>query len=513
MNSALSRLVRRLLGPAKRPVRRQAVLRCEPLEPRHLPSGIPFVISNQTGQQVNFALYGMDNQTGQWSYFSGAASGANSFSASLTSSKQLGSGHNLPTYSFTGPTATLNLPTTAAGISSAVLVLTVGDIAPSIVVAPDYTLPRPSPSNPTLVNATTNPYYDFIEFTLNSSGTLFINTTQVDQFGFPITLSSSPQGAGAPVGVTPGISRDAIFAAFSTFLGQQSDPAAGEFLPLIQNAASGSPYRIIAPGQYLAMPGKSADPLNHYFDTTLTSFFATPPPLKLTALNPFSNGDPGTYTFIGTATTHNPVASGDLVNGAADTNPADNRNFAVLDFVGQAGDGSLTGTHFYIYNPMSAPSWVNGLSAGEQVFANNGVFADNVARFGSGLQSIVLGNLENQVVSALTRGVATSGTPGSPATTTAFWTDPAHAFPNGVAENHYAKFLHTGTINGQNIFIGGRVYAFPYSDQGDRAAFFTVTNPSAVNVTLGPWSGGTVTQASPTITSAPAPTSASVGTL
>lgn len=457
--------------------------------PTPAPARTSFVITNQTGQPVNFALYGIDNNTGQWSYFSGPGSGSNNFSGTFVAAQQLGAGKQLPTYTFSGSSATLNLPATPAGITSAAMVLTVGDRAPSITVASNFTLPRPAPSNPTLVNSTTNPYYDFIEFTLDRSNTLFINTTQVDQFGFPITLASNPQAPGSPVGVTPGITRDAIFQAFATFLTQETDAAARDFLPLIQTASAGSPYRIIAPGQYLAMPGKASDPLNHYFDSALASFFSAPPSLKLTALNPYSNGDPATYTFVGTATTHNPVAGGDLINGAPATNPSDNRNFAVIDFVGQPGGGSLAGVHFYIYSPINSPSWVGGRSAGEQVFANNGVFADNGSRFGSGLKSIILGNLENQVVSALTRGIANIATPSTYANTTAFWTDPARAFPSGQKANLYAKFLHTGKIDGKSIFIDGRVYAFPYSDQGDQAAFFGVHNPNSISITLGPWSG------------------------
>src|SRR5262249_8279729 len=155
----------------------------------------------------------------------------------------------------------------------------------------------------------------------------------------------------------------------------------------------------------------------------------------------------------------------------------------VIDFVGQPGSGSLTGAHFYIYSPIDAPSWVGSLTAGAQVFANNGVFADNAPRFGGGLKSIILGNLENQVVSALTRGVAGIATPSKYANTTAFWTDSTQAFPEGQKANLYAKFLHTGTIGGKSIFIGGRVYAFPYSDQGDQAAFFAVHNASSISIT------------------------------
>jgi hypothetical protein len=481
---------------------------------------VPFQITNQTGQPVHFTMYGIDASTGQWSYFSANSTTGNTFAGSLVPAQQLGAGNDLPTYSFEGSSATFTVPATASGISSAAIVITVGSFAPSITVAANFTLPRPAPSNPTLVNETTNPYYDYIEFTLDGNSTLFINTTQVDQFGFPITLSASPEPAEAPVGVTPGVTREAIFQAFTAFLNQQQDSAALDYLPLLQTADSGSPYRIIAPGQYLAIPGQSSDPLNGYFDEAISTFFSNPPPLELIAFNPYGNsGDPGTYTFIGTATTRNPVASGDLINGVPHTNPADNRAFAVIDFVGQPGSGSLTGEHFYVYSPIDPPSWVGTHTTGEQVFANNGVFADNVTRHGAptssysanGLKSIVLGNLENQVVSALTRGIANLPTPAQYASTTAFWTDPAQAFPAGQKSNLYAKFLHTGQINGSDIFIDGRVYAFPYSDQGDRAAFFAVNNPTSVFVTLGPWSDSV--QTSPTITSPAAPTTASVDTV
>lgn len=461
-------------------------------------AAVPFVLTNQTGQQVNFTMYGIDNSTGQWSYFSGTASSGNTFSGTLVPAQQLGAGHNLPTYSFTGPSATLLLPTLPSGISSAAIVMTVGTIVPRITVASNFTLPRPAPSNPALVNATTNPYYDFIEFTLDGNHTLFINTTQVDQFGFPMTLSASPAPAGAPVGVTPGISRDAIFQTFVTFLNQETDSGARNYLPLLQTASTGSPYRIIAPGQYLAMPGKSTDPLASYFDSALQSFFTSPPPLTL-----ISNG----ISFSGRTSTHNPVAAGDFINGAPDTNPADNHDFNVIDFV---GSGALAGQHFFVYSPIGAPSWVHTGSVGEQVFANNGVFADNGVRF-NGLQSSVLGDLENQVVSALTRGIANLPKPTQYANTSAFWTDPAQAFPAGQKENLYAKFLHTGAMNGTPIFISGRVYAFPYSDQGNQAAFFAVPNPTSVSVTLGPWCNSQM--ASPSITNAAAPTVATVGAL
>lgn len=465
----------------KRPprLRRQPLrLVCESLERRAMLAALPFEITNHTGGAVNFALYGLDNSTGQWSYFQRDSGSGNTFSGRLAPVQELGAGNALPSYGFTGTTATLTLPDTVSGLSSAAIVMTVGAIGPSITVSSNFSVPRPAPSNPSLVNATTNPYYDFIEFTYDGNDNLYINTTQVDQFGFPVTLTANPTPThGAPVGVTPGVTRDAIFEAFTTFLNQSTDPAADDYRPLLQSAATGSPYRLIAPGQYLAQPGKATDPLASYFDSAIQSFFSSPPPLRLVASG---------STYLGTATTRNPVASRDLVHGVPHANPADNRSFRVIDFVAQ--DGPFAGEHFFVYSPADPPSWVSVPTAGEQVFANNGVFSDNAVR-AAGVRSDILGNLENQVVSALTRGVANVPKPSQYATTTDFWSDPARAFPAGQKSNLYAKFLHTGKVNGSDIFLGGRVYAFPYSDQGDQASYFTANNPRSVSVTLGAWSG------------------------
>jgi hypothetical protein len=441
-------------------------------------SSLPFLLTNETGESVQFALYGLDNSTGQWAYFQRDSGTGSGFSGRMAPVQELGAGRALPSYGFSGTTATLTLPDTPSGLSSATIVMTVGTIGPSITVASNFSVPRPAPSNPTLVSASTNPYYDFVEFTYDAGDNLYINTTQVDQFGFPITLTAAPTPAhGAPVGVTPGISRDAVFQAFSTFLSQSADPSAKDFQPLLQTSTTGSPYRIIAPGQYLAIPGNATDPLASYFDSAIQSFYSAPPPLTLIASG---------STFVGTATTHNPVASGDIINGVRHTNPADNRSFKVIDFVGQ--NGPFVGKHFYVYSPVAPPSWVSVPSVGEQVFANNGVFADNAVR-ASGIESDILGNLENQVVSALTRGIANVPRPSQYATTTAFWSDPAQAFPAGQKASLYAKFLHTGKVGSSDIFIGGRVYAFPYSDQGDQASYFTVSHPTSVSVTLGAWGG------------------------
>lgn len=90
---------------------------------------------------------------------------------------------------------------------------------------------QPDLNNPSDANAST--IFDWIEFTVKDGG-FWGNTTQVDQFGLPVTMAMyNDSGYYRTVGITE--SRDAVFSEFKSEV-----PA--EFQTLIQ-----SPYRIIAP--------------------------------------------------------------------------------------------------------------------------------------------------------------------------------------------------------------------------------------------------------------------------
>lgn len=89
---------------------------------------------------------------------------------------------------------------------------------------------QPDLNNPGDVNQ--NKYFDWIEFTLSDAG-FWGNTTQVDQFSFPIVMAMyNTDGYFRSVGVTE--SRDEIFNAF--------EKLGDNFSTLVQR-----PYRIIAP--------------------------------------------------------------------------------------------------------------------------------------------------------------------------------------------------------------------------------------------------------------------------
>jgi hypothetical protein len=140
-------------------------------------------------------------------------------------------------------------------------------------------------------------------------------------------------------------------------------------------------------------------------------------------------------------------------------------------------DPSQAGVNFNVYSPFTPYAGDPGSTlATWEVFANAGVFADNTLQFNPGTnygQSQILGNIENQLVSAMSRGVATQ--PYS------VWTDGPY-YPAGSTANWYAAFLHQDTIT-----IGGHAYGFAFDDQGGNSTDLSVNNPKVLTITLSSW--------------------------
>lgn len=160
--------------------------------------------------------------------------------------------------------------------------------------------------------------------------------------------------------------------------------------------------------------------------------------------------------------------------------------------------------HWVGYTPQfsscSAPADVQAanvafLPPSVMVFANNGTFADSATRAGLSLaQQQILGNLENQMVSALNRGV--SLLPGyitPPSGTSSHdglgdWLDSTQYYKTGPGNsqtttwNHYAQFFHSDKIS-----IDGKNYGFAYDDQQGHASDIAVANFNSVTITLGAW--------------------------
>ena len=91
-------------------------------------------------------------------------------------------------------------------------------------------LVSPDPANPS--NPNVDVYFDFVEFTIDNTG-CYVNTTQVDQFGFPMVIELIASDGSKKVGITE--SRSALFSEYV-----KTVPV--EFQSLVQE-----PYRIVSP--------------------------------------------------------------------------------------------------------------------------------------------------------------------------------------------------------------------------------------------------------------------------
>lgn len=453
-----------------------------------LNGSIPFNLvnpaSNQSGT-IFFSLFGQNLSNGNdFRYFNSPQSTpSSSFSGTLDSTLNLGIGANLPAYQLDfsqNGTATINVPTNPA-LQGGRLIMSVG-VPPPVLVNNDgiHSVGSPTPDNPVYNGVA----YDFIEFAINGSGQLTVNTSNVDQFDFPLSFTSNPTVPPNPVmGASAGVSRQAVLAGFSSFLNSQPNGAPfQELVPADTSAA----LRIISPFRQLVLEGVTnalQDPLATYFNSSIKTLFEYPPSLTLVSVDG--------VTYTGSATT----VSAQGTDGASHV-------YNVLQFTGSGGV-------FNVYEPFfntnggganPPPQWLATMgktqeSPGQMVLANDGVFADNAyqpATMSNPTASQILGNLENQLVAALNRGIATLSVPSGYANNTAFWQDPTQHYPTGQTVNLYAKYLHQGQVNvggtPTRIERNGLVYAIGFDDQGNQGSILiNIPNPVSVTITFGPW--------------------------
>ncbi len=86
------------------------------------------------------------------------------------------------------------------------------------------------------------------------------------------------------------------------------------------------------------------------------------------------------------------------------------------------------------------------MTSGAMVFANAGVFA--YAGSYSGDEKTVVLNLQNQLVSALNRGVAnTAPSSGADGYSSKYWGTQTNWYPAGATQNLFSLFMHTGTVS------------------------------------------------------------------
>jgi hypothetical protein len=153
-------------------------------------------------------------------------------------------------------------------------------------------------------------------------------------------------------------------------------------------------------------------------------------------------------------------------------------------------------------------------SSGHMTFAGIGLFADGSYRYSDkNIQTIVNG-LENQISTALNRGVALikSTDTSTPGRTTTSWSKETKWYPKGQPQNLFSYFMHTAKVGKQNIFAlpknavksaqgayMAQAYGFAYDEdpieitktnQPPVPAEFSGAYPSGttqLKLVLGPW--------------------------
>lgn len=268
--------------------------------------------------------------------------------------------------------------------------------------------------------------FDFVELAINPTvgttlGNANIDTTQVDSLGIPITLFVNPVENGLTfpppttfspstangfpnvIGITPWLSLETII---NNFTNNISNSVFSPFSAC--NWSNNSVSRLVAPFHLINdfATGVTPNALATFFDTAIYQFFNYYMTNTLTLQDPVSLN-----YYSGTVTT---VSQTDITGGTSTYN--------VLQF---NCDGELLNIYFPYFNTNCAafpgtlnasvtlsppPSWWTSnldtaMPATAMAMGCAGAFADS--SFQSGVtNTTLLGNLENQVVSLINRGLS-----------------------------------------------------------------------------------------------------------
>lgn len=337
----------------------------------------------------------------------------------------------------------------------------------------------PDPTNPRFANTP----YELVEFTTNGANSS-IDTSQVDQFAYPLMLTLNNQSVGMNLTASPPISRGDELSAYTNFMSTQTGGSAYNALEMPSGSTASSLVRIENPGKYLAVNPFISSSLQTTFDPAIQALFQRTN-LHLTVTGTGNGGD-GTYT-------------GNPATAMAQDRDGNMQTYNVLQFTGPAGTLNVFEPFFsnsagtpggYAGKPL-APKWLVEIgpspqmaqSPGSMVFQCNGVFADEAGGANSQGNNLAFASIELQLVAALNRGVSNLDP--------SLWTTATNFYPgNGQPENLYAKFVHKGMSGSNQVFINGLAYGFAYDEGtggGPSKIDFDDSSTPTVRITLGSW--------------------------
>ena len=358
-------------------------------------------------------------------------------------------------------------------------------------------------------------YFDWLEFTLNgpsaTSKQLVINTTQVDQFGFPITISGmSPADPvyGSTAGSKASATRSSIISGFGKL------PTAYKDCLMPNTADTKLPdLRILSPGN--AIVQNSSSDLATAFDKVLKKFFQQAPyepkSGELSVRTPVYIDSVGGYPYVGILTT----VSEKGTDGKTHTYPVLQFTYADtteapnplgIPTPPPSGKGPYN-IYFPFFNTNTdsayppPPYWwksefgpkksslPDSSTPSQMVFSANGAFADNAFQCSAGafyttLQQQIIGNLENQLNVAFNRGYADS---------IKWITLTGSIAPSGSSKNNDGLYESTVTLNTAflaqdlpntttNLRVGMQVLSYASSQPLEISALSTDTTFTVTSV-------------------------------
>lgn len=326
---------------------------------------------------------------------------------------------------------TTNLPglgTGTAGFSGRIYIsVGIPRLPFTVLSSTQYTAPVPAayPGQLTL--------FDWIEFAFDSLGNFNGNTTQVDQFGFPLTLN------GTPGGTLQGVLNQSRGTILSTFANQ-----AGSFagLAVAANAPTAYPtgityLRALAPKDVTANTAYTG-PLAHYFDTTIQQWYTN---WQTTPLVTYDLST-GYYTGIVPTTGANTGILTFYQGNYSTLTALQKANLAVAFTVGSAASPGIPSLDVW----QCANSLATGTPAEK--------------------------NVQKMIAAAFNRGVMSYTL--NDATCPAAGT----YYPTGVASNDWANKFHQYSSN-------GLAYGFPYDDVCNQNPSIGLAGTQSITITLG----------------------------
>lgn len=281
-------------------------------------------------------------------------------------------------------------------------------------------------------------FYDWLEFSYDVDGLLYINTTQVDQYGFPISVTATGENVqGSPQGLYN--KRRSEILADLALLGVPFNtsvdiPTAGvdaDAYPPVANTSM--KLRALAPSKSPAIQAST------YLDAVISA--ALDHRSDLLAVTCSSNVLQKTYY-------------GEAVAGTK-----------TMVFY---KDKQKTGGPQFTFNDITTPNVLDcdGTMTGVGVPQTGDLLAD-------------LKNTGKAILAAFNRGVLNSTTAELNITAGASYTPPLSSnYPTGVASNAWAQHFHQYSVN-------GLAYGFAYDDVGDQQPMIISSKTTGLKLTLG----------------------------